>query len=412
METTDIIIDLGLNVIGFLAAGVLALTAISPAVAQDDDGRSLGQRTRVVRVQHEPGEDVAQRRLDCGAQLGLDLQAVGEAAPAAGTRRAQEALVKPALELLIERLAPRIEALQLCAQPTQRLVGGCRFGLGLVGRHACARSCRLGGLFGGVGRRFERKGEKNGVLVVDGPVGGDGIPPAPRGVPQIEVSFDIDANGILNVSAKDLGTGKDLDEYDNFLNAYLRVALLEVVSRLVMTPPVAAFSLALHTPPSLQDDGSWIWVYTHVDGDEEAQIRLRGLPIDDGVEWELRVTVDAIDNEVWFAGTTRDDGAIGQWTFYDAENEPGLAVADLSWGRDDDGDDLRLEVLAGEDVGDMLTFHDDDPEFRIDHLDADQDLASRIVWWADGHGQLQVPDYNDGALACWDETFRNTECED
>lgn len=37
----------------------------------------------------------------------------------------------------------------------------------------------------------------------------DGIPPAPRGTPQIEVTFDIDANGILNVSAKDQGTGKD-----------------------------------------------------------------------------------------------------------------------------------------------------------------------------------------------------------
>ena len=37
----------------------------------------------------------------------------------------------------------------------------------------------------------------------------DGIPPAPRGVPQIEVSFDIDTNGILNVSAKDKGTGKE-----------------------------------------------------------------------------------------------------------------------------------------------------------------------------------------------------------
>lgn len=36
-----------------------------------------------------------------------------------------------------------------------------------------------------------------------------GIPPAPRGVPQVEVSFDIDANGILHVSAKDLGTGKE-----------------------------------------------------------------------------------------------------------------------------------------------------------------------------------------------------------
>ena len=37
----------------------------------------------------------------------------------------------------------------------------------------------------------------------------DGIPPAPRGAPQIEVTFDIDANGILHVSAKDLGTGKE-----------------------------------------------------------------------------------------------------------------------------------------------------------------------------------------------------------
>ena len=37
----------------------------------------------------------------------------------------------------------------------------------------------------------------------------DGIPPSPRGIPQIEVTFDIDANGILNVSAKDKGTGKE-----------------------------------------------------------------------------------------------------------------------------------------------------------------------------------------------------------
>ena len=37
----------------------------------------------------------------------------------------------------------------------------------------------------------------------------DGLPPAPRGVPQIEVSFDIDANGILKVSAKDKATGKE-----------------------------------------------------------------------------------------------------------------------------------------------------------------------------------------------------------
>ena len=37
----------------------------------------------------------------------------------------------------------------------------------------------------------------------------DGIPPAPRGLPQIEVTFDIDANGIVNVSAKDKATQKN-----------------------------------------------------------------------------------------------------------------------------------------------------------------------------------------------------------
>ena len=36
-----------------------------------------------------------------------------------------------------------------------------------------------------------------------------GIPPAPRGVPQVEVTFDIDANGIVHVTAKDKSTGKD-----------------------------------------------------------------------------------------------------------------------------------------------------------------------------------------------------------
>ena len=37
----------------------------------------------------------------------------------------------------------------------------------------------------------------------------EGIPPAPRGLPQIKVAFDIDANGILNVTATDMGTGKE-----------------------------------------------------------------------------------------------------------------------------------------------------------------------------------------------------------
>lgn len=46
-----------------------------------------------------------------------------------------------------------------------------------------------------------------------------GIPPAPRGVPQIEVTFDIDANGIVHVSARDKGTGKE--QQSEFPSSYL-----------------------------------------------------------------------------------------------------------------------------------------------------------------------------------------------
>ena len=52
-------------------------------------------------------------------------------------------------------------------------------------------------------RKFARDNKSLGQFRLDG------IAPAPRGIPQIEVTFDIDANGIINVSAKDLGTGKD-----------------------------------------------------------------------------------------------------------------------------------------------------------------------------------------------------------
>ena len=52
-------------------------------------------------------------------------------------------------------------------------------------------------------REFARDNKQRGLFKLDG------IAPAPRGIPQIEVTFDIDANGIVNVSAKDLGTGKE-----------------------------------------------------------------------------------------------------------------------------------------------------------------------------------------------------------
>ena len=111
-----------------------------------------------------------------------------------------------------------------------------------------------------------------------------------------------------------------------------------------MTPPVSAFAVALHTVPSPQDDGSYLWIYTWVNGDEEAQIRLRGRQVDASrVEWEMRVssTYYGFENELWFEGETWSDANEGVWRFHDAERD-GAHVARLEWGADAEGNFLRL----------------------------------------------------------------------
>lgn len=66
--------------------------------------------------------------------------------------------------------------------------------------------CALGGKYGDADLHFVSIYGSNIVFLCSEQVG---IPPAPRGVPQIEVTFDIDANGIVHVSAKDKGTGRE-----------------------------------------------------------------------------------------------------------------------------------------------------------------------------------------------------------
>ncbi|MBS3943126.1 MAG: molecular chaperone DnaK [Dethiobacter sp.] len=95
----------------------------------------------------------------------------------------------------------------------------------------------------------------------------DGIPPAPRGMPQIEVSFDIDANGIVNVSAKDLATGKEqkititassgLDKHDidNMVRDAEQFAEEDRRQRELVDARNHADSLAYQTEKSLKDLG-------------------------------------------------------------------------------------------------------------------------------------------------------------
>lgn len=95
----------------------------------------------------------------------------------------------------------------------------------------------------------------------------DGIPPAPRGVPQIEVSFNIDANGIVNVSAKDLGTnreqnititassGLEKDQIDDMVNEAEKYAEEDKKRREVAEARNQADSLAYSAEKSLNDLG-------------------------------------------------------------------------------------------------------------------------------------------------------------
>ncbi len=203
----------------------------------------------------------------------------------------------------------------------------------------------------------------------------------------------------------------------NFFNAYLRVIVIRAITGFVLTPPVAAFAVALHTLPSPQPDGFYIWVYTCVNGDEEAQIRLRGRAIGARVEWELRVTAPAaavpLDNEVWFTGTTRDDGDFGQWRFYDPTLPGDPAVADLEWGTSLAGKYLAFTCLYGEDDGDTLAYRRNGPLASIEFTDASAGDQLWFIRWDEtaGSGSLLVPDYNGGEPACWDANQDNTTCE-
>jgi len=98
----------------------------------------------------------------------------------------------------------------------------------------------------------------------------DGIPPAPRGVPQVEVSFNIDANGIVNVSAKDLGTnreqsititasgGLEKDQIDEMVNEAEKHAEEDKKRRELAEARNQADSLAYSAEKSLKDLGEQV----------------------------------------------------------------------------------------------------------------------------------------------------------
>jgi hypothetical protein len=198
----------------------------------------------------------------------------------------------------------------------------------------------------------------------------------------------------------------------NFWNAVIRVAVIKTVTDIVLTPPIAAFALAIHSVPTRQPDGSWLWVYTWVYGEEEAQIRLRGEPDDDGSNWELRVTLPDLDveNELWFEGETSRWGEEGHWEFYDFNKPEDPMIGRLEWYTTTTKKEVSFTDLYTN-PGDELTYREGGADRSIDFSDASEAHEWFIRWNVEsGRGSLMVPDYNDGHEACWDELHNDVEC--
>ncbi len=212
------------------------------------------------------------------------------------------------------------------------------------------------------------------------------------------------------------GAASELDKaagiHDNFINAYLRTVLLDVMAKLVLAAPVGAFSAAVHTVPVAQDDGSWVWTYDWRHHQDVVRIILRGMPAGDVVEWELSLDPGAVGEGIlWFSGTTNGDGEEGHWIFHDLDTEGYPVSGEINWGLTRGGHYLEFVSREAEDDGDVLRFTDNAPNYRIDFTPGNGDVASFIRWHESGEGSLMVPDYNDGLEACWDVDLHNVDCQ-
>jgi molecular chaperone DnaK len=180
----------------------------------------------------------------------------------------------------------------------------------------------------------------------------DGIPPAPRGIPQIEVGFDIDANGILNVSAKDKATGKEQsiriesssgltkEEIDKMVNDAKAHSAEDKKRREEVDLKNSADQLVYQTEKNLKEYGDKLdsetknKIQAAVDRTKEA---LKSSNLN-----EIRSSTDAL-NQVWqeaaskmYAQTTASQGAAGQTGGAEAPKEDGKNVQDADFEVVDD----------------------------------------------------------------------------
>ena len=143
-----------------------------------------------------------------------------------------------------------------------------------------------------------------------------GLPPAPRGVPQIEVTFDIDANGIVNVSAKDRGTGKEQSMTITGGSALSRRTTSTRWSRTPSSTPTRTASVARPSRPATRPRRSRTRT-------EQVPRQENGDKVGDDVKTEVQADVDALNEALKGDDTDAVQAAVGQARRVQPEDGPG-----------------------------------------------------------------------------------------
>lgn len=193
-------------------------------------------------------------------------------------------------------------------------------------------------------REFARDNRSLGRFILDG------IPPAPRGIPKIEVTFDIDANGILNVSAKDMATGKEQkikieassglakEEIDRMVKDAKDHAAEDKKRREVIDAKNTGDSLVHQTENNLKEHGDKLDATTKNKIDAAVN-RLKETLQGDNVD-EIRSATDAL-NQVWNEASTQ----LYQQTASEAGQQQKQGEADKEDQKDENVEEADFEVV-------------------------------------------------------------------
>jgi len=181
----------------------------------------------------------------------------------------------------------------------------------------------------------------------------DGIPPAPRGVPQIEVSFDIDANGILNVSAKDKATGKEQkitiqassglskDEIENMKKDAELHADEDKKKKELIEVKNTAESLIYSTEKTLKDGGDKVKEEDRKEMNEKIEA-LKKVKDSDNLE-EIKKASDDLGQAIQKVGAQMYQAAQQTAQADNAEQTMGTKNADAGTDKDKSGDEEKVK---------------------------------------------------------------------